>query len=160
MTKLICVGKIKEKYLKEAINEYQKRLSKYTKLDIVELKDITYDDIDKVKKEEGENILKNIKNTDNVIILDINGQELTSVELAKKIENLEQQNSDLTFIIGGSYGLSEEVKQRANYSLSFSKLTFPHQLFRVIFLEQLYRTYKIRNNESYHKDSVKSFMEN
>ena len=142
---------IKEKYLKEAINEYQKRLSKYTKLDIVELKDITYDDIDKVKKEEGENILKNIKNTDNVIILDINGQELTSVELAKKIENLEQQNSDLTFIIGGSYGLSEEVKQRANYSLSFSKLTFPHQLFRVIFLEQLYRTYKIRNNESYHK---------
>ena len=151
MTKLICVGKIKEKYLKEAINEYQKRLSKYTKLDIVELKDITYDDIDKVKKEEGENILKNIKNTDNVIILDINEQELTSVELAKKIENLEQQNSDLTFIIGGSYGLSEEVKQRANYSLSFSKLTFPHQLFRVIFLEQLYRTYKIRNNESYHK---------
>ncbi len=151
MTKLICVGKIKEKYLKEAINEYQKRLSKYTKLDIIELKDITYDDIDKVKKEEGENILKNIKNSDNVIILDINGQELTSAELAKKIEKLEQQNSDLTFIIGGSYGLSEEVKQRANYSLSFSKLTFPHQLFRVIFLEQLYRTYKIRNNESYHK---------
>ena len=151
MTKLICVGKIKEKYLKEAINEYQKRLSKYTKLDIIELKDITYDDIDKVKKEEGENILKNIKNSDNVIILDINGQELTSAELAKKTEKLEQQNSDLTFIIGGSYGLSEEVKQRANYSLSFSKLTFPHQLFRVIFLEQLYRTYKIRNNESYHK---------
>ena len=151
MTKLICVGKIKEKYLKEAINEYQKRLSKYTKLDIIELKDITYDDIDKVKKEEGENILENIKNSDNVIILDINGQELTSAELAKKIEKLEQQNSDLTFIIGGSYGLSEEVKQRANYSLSFSKLTFPHQLFRVIFLEQLYRTYKIRNNESYHK---------
>ena len=85
MTKLICVGKIKEKYLKEAINEYQKRLSKYTKLDIIELKDITYDDIDKVKKEEGENILKNIKNSDNVIILDINGQELTSAELAKKI---------------------------------------------------------------------------
>ena len=76
---------------------------------------------------------------------------MTSAELAKKIEKLEQQNSDLTFIIGGSYGLSEEVKQRANYSLSFSKLTFPHQLFRVIFLEQLYRTYKIRNNESYHK---------
>ena len=151
MTKLICVGKIKEKYLKEAINEYQKRLSKYTKLDIIELKDITYDDIDKVKKEEGENILKNIKNSDNVIILDINGQELTSAELAKKIEKLEQQNSDLTFIIGGSYGLSEEVKQRANYSLSFSKLAFPHQLFRVVFVEQLYRTYKIRNNESYHK---------
>ena len=151
MIKLICVGKIKEKYLKEAIDEYKKRLSKYTKLDIIELKDITYDDIYKVKKEEGENILKNIKNSDNVIILDINGQELTSLELSKKIESLEQQNSDLTFIIGGSYGLSEEVKKRANYSLSFSKLTFPHQLFRVVFLEQLYRTYKIRNNESYHK---------
>ena len=151
MIKLICVGKIKEKYLKEAIDEYKKRLSKYTKLDIIELKDITYDDIDKVKKEEGENILKNIKNSDNVIILDIIGQELTSLELSKKIESLEQQNSDLTFIIGGSYGLSEEVKKRANYSLSFSKLTFPHQLFRVVFLEQLYRTYKIRNNESYHK---------
>ena len=151
MIKLICVGKIKEKYLKEAIDEYKKRLSKYTKLDIIELKDITYDDIDKVKKEEGENILKNIKNSDNVIILDINGQELTSLELSKKIESLEQQNSDLTFIIGGSYGLSEEVKKRANDSLSFSKLTFPHQLFRVVFLEQLYRTYKIRNNESYHK---------
>ena len=151
MIKLICVGKIKEKYLKDAIDEYKKRLSKYTKLDIIELKDITYKEIDKVKKEEGELILKNIKQTDTVIILDIIGQELTSVELTEKLEQLERENSDLTFIIGGSYGLCDEVKNRANYSLSFSKLTFPHQLFRVIFLEQLYRTYKIRNNESYHK---------
>ena len=151
MIKLICVGKIKETYLKEAIEEYQKRLSKYTRINIIELKDLNYPELDKVKKEEGENILKNIKTTDNVIILDMMGQELTSLELTGKLEQLERENSDLTFIIGGSYGLSDEVKKRANYSLSFSKLTFPHQLFRVVFLEQLYRTYKIRNNERYHK---------
>ena len=151
MIKLICVGKIKETYLKEAIEEYQKRLSKYTRINIIELKDLNYPELDKVKKEEGENILKNIKTTDNVIILDMMGQELTSLELTGKLEQLERENSDLTFIIGGSYGLSDEVKKRANYSLSFSKLTFPHQLFRVMFLEQLYRTYKIRNNERYHK---------
>ena len=115
------------------------------------MKDINYPELDKVKKEEGESILKDIKTTDNVIILDIMGQELTSLELTGKLEQLERENSNLTFIIGGSYGLSDEVKKRANYSLSFSKLTFPHQLFRVMFLEQLYRAYKIRNNESYHK---------
>ena len=149
--KLICVGKIKEKYLNDAIDEYKKRLSKYTKLDIVELPYSSYNEIDKVKKEEGKLILKHIKETDNVIILDINGHELSSVELTTKLCSLEAMNSNITFIIGGSYGLSEEVKKRANYSISFSKLTFPHQLFRVILLEQLYRTYKIRNNENYHK---------
>ncbi len=151
MIKLICVGKIKEKYLNEAIDEYKKRLSKYTKLDIVELPDSSYNEIDKVKKEEGKLILKHIKETDNVIILDINGHELSSVELTTKLCSLEAMNSNITFIIGGSYGLSEEVKKRANYNISFSKLTFPHQLFRVILLEQIYRTYKIRNNENYHK---------
>ena len=151
MIKLICVGKLKEKYLTEAIDEYKKRLSKYTKLDITELPDINYNEIDKVKKEEGKLILKHLKETDNVIILDINGHELSSVELTTKLCSLEAMNSNITFIIGGSYGLSEEVKKRANYSISFSKLTFPHQLFRVILLEQLYRTYKIRNNENYHK---------
>ncbi len=151
MIKLICVGKIKEKYLIEAIDEYKKRLSKYTKLDIVELPDISYNEIDKVKKEEGKLILKHLKETDNVIILDINGQELSSLELTNKLCSLESFNSNLCFIIGGSYGLSEEVKERANYKLSFSKLTFPHQLFRVMLLEQIYRTYKIRNNENYHK---------
>lgn len=151
MKKLICVGKIKEKYLKEAIDEYQKRLSKYTKLDIIELPDVNYNDCDKCKKEEGENILKHIKDKDLVITLDINGQSVTSLELASKLAQFESENSNLTFIIGGSYGLSDEVKQRSNYALSFSKLTFPHQLFRVILLEQLYRSYKIRNNESYHK---------
>ncbi len=149
--KLICVGKIKEKYLNDAIDEYKKRLSKYTKLDIVELPDISYNEIDKVKKEEGKLILKHLKETDNVIILDIDGIELSSLELTNKLCRLESVNSNITFIIGGSYGLSEEVKKRANFSLSFSKLTFPHQLFRVILLEQIYRTYKIRNNENYHK---------
>ena len=149
--KLICVGKIKEKYLNDAIDEYKKRLSKYTKLDIVELPDINYNNIDKIKKEEGKLILKHLKENDNVIILDINGQELSSVELTNKLCFLETINSNITFIIGGSYGLSEEVKKRANFSLSFSKLTFPHKLFRVILLEQIYRTYKIRNNENYHK---------
>ena len=149
--KLICVGKIKEKYLNDAIDEYKKRLSKYTKLDIVELSDISYNEIDKVKKEEGKLILKHLKETDNVIILDIDGIELSSLELTNKLCRLESVNSNITFIIGGSYGLSEEVKKRANFSLSFSKLTFPHQLFRVILLEQIYRTYKIRNNENYHK---------
>ncbi len=149
--KLICVGKIKEKYLNDAIDEYKKRLSKYTKLDIVVLPDISYNEIDKVKKEEGKLILKHLKETDNVIILDINGIELSSVELTNKLCRLESVNSNITFIIGGSYGLSDEVKKRANFSLSFSKLTFPHQLFRVILLEQIYRTYKIRNNENYHK---------
>lgn len=151
MMKLICVGKIKEKYLNEAIDEYKKRLSKYTKLDIIEVADVNCNEIDKVKKEEAKLILKHIKGTDNVVILDINGQELSSVELTNKLCSLEVMNSNITFIIGGSYGLSEEVKKRANFSLSFSKLTFPHQLFRVILLEQIYRTYKIRNNENYHK---------
>ena len=149
--KLICVGKIKEKYLNDAIDEYKKRLSKYTKLDIVELPDSSYNEIDKVIKEEGKLILKHLKETDNVIVLDINGQELSSVELTNKLCTLESHNSNMTFIIGGSYGLSEKVKTRANYKLSFSKLTFPHQLFRVMLLEQIYRTYKIRNNENYHK---------
>ena len=151
MIKIICIGRIKEKYLIDAIEEYKKRISKYTKLDIIELKDSSYDDINKVKKEEGELILKHLKETDNVIILDINGQELSSLDLTKKLCVLETINSNITFVIGGSYGLSTEVKNRSDYSLSFSKLTFPHQLFRVMLLEQIYRTYKIKNNENYHK---------
>ena len=151
MIKLICIGKIKEVYLKDAIKEYTKRLSKYTKFDILELPDLNYNNNIKVQKEEGNNILKHIKNNDNVIILDSLGKEMTSIELSSTLIKLEEKNSNLVFVIGGSYGLSEEVRKRANYTLSFSKLTFPHQLFRVIFLEQLYRTYKIRNNESYHK---------
>lgn len=151
MIKIICVGQIKETYLKEAIKEYQKRLTKYTNLEIIELKDLSYQDDNKVLKEEGENILKNIDSKDYVITLEIEGNSITSEEFAKRIETIQITNPNITFIIGGSLGISEEVKERANYKLSFSKMTFPHQLFRVILLEQIYRTFKIINNESYHK---------
>ncbi len=142
--KLICVGKIKENYLKEAINEYLKRLSKYTKLEIIELKDSN------ILSEE-ELILKNINEKDYVVTLDIFGNMLDSIELSKKIEDWFINSYNVVFVIGGSYGLSDKVKKRSNYSISFSKFTFPHQLFRVILLEQIYRSFKIMNNETYHK---------
>ncbi len=151
MIKIICVGKIKEKYFVDAIKEYQKRLSKYTNLEIIELQDEAYQDINKVKQVEGEKILKNISNKDYIITMEIEGKELSSTELADKIDKVFITNSNITFIIGGSYGLSDEVKKISNFKLSFSKLTFPHQLFRVVLLEQIYRAYKINNNESYHK---------
>ncbi|MCI5983816.1 MAG: 23S rRNA (pseudouridine(1915)-N(3))-methyltransferase RlmH [Firmicutes bacterium] len=148
MIKLISVGKIKENFYKEAIKEYEKRLSKYTKLNIIELEDEP--NINGILKE-GEKILKNINEKDYVITLEIEGNMLTSEELAKKIDETLQINSNITFVIGGSYGISNKVKERSNYKLSFSKQTFPHQLFRIMFLEQLYRTFKINNNETYHK---------
>lgn len=148
MIKLICVGKIKEKFYKEAINEYQKRLSRYTKLTIIELEDEP--NVNGIEKE-GENILKNINTKDYCITLEIDGNMLSSEEFSKKIDLELINNSNITFIIGGSYGLSKKVKERSNYKLSFSKQTFPHQLFRVMFLEQLYRAFKIKNNETYHK---------
>ena len=151
MIKIICVGKIKQKYLKDAISEYQKRLSKYTKLEIIELQDINNNNINIILEKEKELILKAITEKDYIITLEIEGQELTSDELASKIDNIFLQNSNITFIIGGSYGLHKEIKNLSNFKLSFSKLTFPHQLFRVILLEQIYRSYKILNNESYHK---------
>lgn len=150
MIRIICIGKIKEKYFIDAINEYQKRLSKYTKLEIIELPDFDAD-INTILKKESELILKHIKDKSYVITLEIEGNELSSIELSKKIDNILNTNSDITFIIGGSYGLSDEVKNISNYKLSFSKMTFPHQLFRVILLEQIYRSYKILNNETYHK---------
>lgn len=148
MIKIICVGKLKEKYLIEAIKEYKKRLSKYTKLEIIELPDYNYDQV-KTKIEEGKNILSKISEKDYVVTLEINGKELDSICLSSFIDSNISKN--ITFIIGGSNGLSDEVLKRANYSLSFSKLTFPHQLFRVLLLEQIYRSFKIMNNESYHK---------
>ena len=150
MIRIICVGKIKEKYFTDAIKEYQKRLSKYTKLEIIELPDFD-SDINTILKKESELILKQIKDKSYIITLEIDGNELSSVELSKKMDNIFNTNSDITFIIGGSYGLSEEVKKISNYKLSFSKMTFPHQLFRIILLEQIYRSYKILNNETYHK---------
>lgn len=151
MIKIICVGKIKEKFFKEAIEEYTKRLSKYTKLQIIEVEDVNLPNESLIKQKEKELIEKNINEKDYVITLEIEGNELNSIELSKRIQELEQTNPNITFIIGGSYGLDEKLKQRSNYKLSFSKLTFPHQLFRVILLEQIYRAYKIKNNESYHK---------
>ena len=151
MIKIICVGKIKEKFFKEALEEYKKRLSKYTKLQIIEVEDVNLSNESLIKQKEKELIEKNINEKDYVITLEIEGKELNSIELSNKIQELEQTSPNITFIIGGSYGLDEKLKQKSNYKLSFSKLTFPHQLFRVIRLEQIYRAYKIKNNESYHK---------
>ena len=151
MIKIICVGKIKEKYLKDAINEYEKRLSKYTKLQIIEVNDIDNPSIDIVLNKEKELIEKYIDNKDYVITLQIDGVMISSEELAQKIDNIFNNNSNITFIIGGSFGLHEDIKKRSNYKLSFSRLTFPHQLFRVNLLEQIYRAFKINNNETYHK---------
>lgn len=151
MIKIICVGKIKEKYLKEAIKEYEKRLSKYTKLEIIEVDDIDNSNIDIVLDKERQSIEKYISAKDYVITLEIEGNMLSSEELANKIDSIFNTNSNITFIIGGSYGLHNDVKNRSNYRLSFSRLTFPHQLFRVNLLEQIYRVFKINNNEAYHK---------
>lgn len=151
MIKIICVGKIKEKYLQDAIKEYEKRLSKYTKLSIIEVNDIDNYNIDIILNKEKELIQRHIDDRDYVITLEIEGNMLSSEELAQKIDNIFNSNSNITFIIGGSYGLHQDIKNRSNYKLSFSKLTFPHQLFRVNLLEQIYRVFKINNNESYHK---------
>ena len=151
MIKIICVGKIKEKYLSDAICEYIKRLSKYTKLQIIEVSDIEDNNKNIVLLKEKELIEKHIGIKDYVITLEIDGNMLDSVELANKINSIYNTNSTITFIIGGSYGLDDSIKMRSNYKLSFSKLTFPHQLFRVILLEQIYRSFKINNNEAYHK---------
>lgn len=151
MIKIICVGKIKEKYLKDAISEYEKRLTKYEKVKIIEVNDINSYDKDIILSKEKDEILRYVDERDFVITLEINGNMLNSEELALKINNIYNTNSTITFIIGGSYGIHEKVSERSNYKLSFSKLTFPHQLFRVILLEQIYRAFKINNNEAYHK---------
>lgn len=148
--KILCVGKIKEKYFKEAIKEYQTRLSKYIKLEIIEVNDYALTP-SLNKQKEGEEILKNIKEKDYVITLDIQGKKYTSIELASHLDKIQMINSNIVFVIGGSDGISDEVKKRGNESISFSDLTFPHQLFRIILLEQIYRSYKILKNESYHK---------
>lgn len=155
---VISVGKLKEKYLKDAIAEYSKRLSKYCKLEIIEVADEkTQEHASEVVEEgirskEAERILKNVKEDAFVITLEISGKQLTSEELADQIEKLGIQGiSHIVFIIGGSIGLGKEVLARSNYALSFSKMTFPHQLMRVILLEQIYRSYRIINGEPYHK---------
>lgn len=151
MIKIITVGSIKEKYLKEAIEEYKKRISRYTNIEIIEVSDEGLVEKEKAIKLEGNKIEKYISNRDYLITLEIEGKQFTSEEFASKIDQILIENSNITFIIGGSYGLSEEIKTKSNLHLSFSKMTFPHQLFRVLLLEQIYRAYKINNNESYHK---------
>lgn len=151
MIKIIAVGSIKEKYLREAIQEYVKRLNKYTNIEIIEVKDEGLLEKEKAMSEEAEKIKKHLSSKDYIITMEINGKEMTSLELANKINNILIENSNLVFIIGGSYGLSDSIKNLAKLHLSFSKMTFPHQLFRLLLLEQLYRSYKILNNEAYHK---------
>ena len=145
MIKILCVGKIKEKYLNDFINDYKTRITKYSKIEIIELKD---SDINK----ESEEILKNINEKDFNIIMDINGKMIDSIELSNLIDKTFTSGyNTITFIIGASNGVTEEVKNKCNYRLSFSKITFPHGVFRGILLEQIYRSFKILNNESYHK---------
>jgi len=155
---IISVGKIKEKFFADAIKEYTKRLSKYCKLTEEVILDERADEsfsqmeIEQVKLKEGIKILNKVKDSTYLFVLDINGQQLRSEELAQKINTLGiDGNSDLTFVIGGSNGLSDEVLNRADFKLSFSKMTFPHQLFKVILLEQIYRAFKINAGETYHK---------
>lgn len=151
MIKIICVGKIKEEYLRNAIKEYEKRLSKYTKLEIIECNDYGTLDVSTILEKEKDEILKYIGDKDYLVTLEIEGKEMDSVSFSKKLEQTFLTNSTITFVIGGSYGIHEDVKRKANFHLSFSQMTLPHQLFRVILLEQIYRSFKIMNNESYHK---------
>ena len=155
---IVCVGKIKEKYLKLGIDEFKKRLSKYCKLEIIELEDekapenLSDKEMLIIKEKEGKKILSKIKDNSYVIALAIDGKNLSSEELAETINKLGLRGiSNITFVIGGSLGLSDEVLSRADYKLSFSKMTFPHQLMRLILLEQVYRAYRINNGEPYHK---------
>ena len=145
MIKILCVGKIKESYLDDLINDYKKRIGKYIKIEIIELKDdINYD-------KEINNLIKNIKKSDYNIGLDLKGKMYSSVEFADKIDKVLPRNSNITFIIGGSLGLNDEVRSLCDELISFSKMTFPHGLFRGILLEQIYRACKINNHEMYHK---------
>ena len=145
MIKILCIGKIKEDYLDKLIDDYKKRIGKYIKIEIVELKDFV--DYEK----EINNLVKNIKKSDYNIGLDLSGKMITSVEFAEKIDEILPRNSNITFIIGGSLGLNDEVRSLCDELISFSKMTFPHGLFRGILLEQIYRACKINNHEMYHK---------
>ena len=156
--KILTVGKIKEKYYRDAISEYSKRLSKYCNLEVIEVSDekttenASEVEINIIKDKEGERLLKHIKDKDFVIALAILGTSYDSVSFSKYIERLGiNGNSSIVFVIGGSLGLSDDVLKRSNAQISFSKMTFPHQLMRVILLEQIYRAMRIMNNEPYHK---------
>ena len=155
--KIYCIGKIKEQYLKDGINEYVKRISPYSNVEIIEVADSKVKDnpnefdVNKAKDEEGERVLKLLKN-DYLIGLDMNKKEYLSEEFAEFIsQKMVEGGSSISFVIGGSYGLSDSLKKRCNSSISLSKMTFLHQMTRLILLEQIYRAFKIKNNETYHK---------
>lgn len=154
---IVCVGKIKEKFFSDAIAEYSKRLSKYCKFEIIEVADeklpakINDSVISEIKYKESQKIIQKIKKDSYVIALDLSGKELSSVELSKEIEKIAlNYNSQITFIIGGTLGLTDEILKLSNDELCFSKMTFPHQLIRIFLVEQLFRAFKISNNETYH----------
>lgn len=154
---IICVGKIKETFFKDAIQEYSKRLSRFCNLSITEIADEKIPDKtnekieNDIKEKEGNNILSHIKKDSYVIALDLKGKEFDSIAFSKEISNISISSSNITFIIGGSLGISNKVLSACNEKICFSKLTFPHQLIRIFLLEQLYRAFKISNNETYHK---------
>ncbi|MGW9016398.1 23S rRNA (pseudouridine(1915)-N(3))-methyltransferase RlmH [Priestia megaterium] len=155
---IITIGKLKEKYLKQGTQEYLKRLSSYAKVEIIELADekapenLSESEMEQVKQKEGVRILAKISDDTHVIALAINGKQKSSEELAKEIDSLATYGkSKIAFVIGGSLGLSSEVMKRSNAALSFSKMTFPHQLMRLVLVEQIYRAFRIIRNEPYHK---------
>ena len=153
---IVCIGKIKENYLKDAISEYSKRISKYCSLRIIELQDEKLPDkmynslLEQTKEKECQRIANNIKKDSYIISLDLKWKELSSEEFSKKLEDISLDNSSITFIIGGTLGLNDEIRNLSNDKICFSKMTFPHQLIRVFLLEQIYRAFKISKNETYH----------
>ena len=154
---IVCIGKLKEKFFKDAVDEYSKRLSRYCKLNIIELPDEKIPDkindsiIHDIKQKECNNIITHIKKDSYIIALDLSGKEFTSENFSKKIENLSMTTSNITFVIGGSLGLNEDILKISNEKICFSKMTFPHQLIRIFLLEQVFRGFKISNNETYHR---------
>ena len=154
---IVCIGKIREQFLKSAIDEYSKRLSKYCNLNILELPDEKIPDKinekleNEIKTKECNNIINHIKKDSYIISLDLTGKEFSSEQFSKNIENISMESSQITFIIGGSLGLTQEILNMSNQKICFSKMTFPHQLIRVFLLEQLFRAFKISNGETYHR---------
>ena len=154
---ILCIGKIKEKYLKDAIDEYSKRLSKYCKLSIIELPDekipnkINDKNANEIKTKECSMLLNNIKKDSYIFCLDLSGKEFSSEEFSQELQKISMENSSLTFIIGGSLGLTKDLLLKSNQKICFSKMTFPHQLIRVFLLEQIFRAFKISNGETYHR---------
>lgn len=154
---IICVGKLKENYLKSAIDEYSKRLSRYCKLDIIELSDEKIPDklngnlSNEIKSKECDNIIRHIKKESYIIALDLKGKQFSSEEFSSEIEKISMTSSNVTFIIGGSLGLNDKLLNLCNQKICFSKMTFPHQLIRVFLLEQIFRAFKISNGETYHR---------